>query len=269
MLTFFLFGGMVVMLAGAGSSFEQQLGINHYIGSAVLSVLTIVTVCFGLKNVITIMSLITPVLVVVVAVIAVYAFSSMDKPFSELQTIALAQPQAASHWLLSALLYVSFNIAGTSAVVVVIGSSVRDTRKAALGGIFGGVGIGVLIMIMTLVMIARIDVVAGAPIPTLFLSNLLSHWFGNVMLVLLLVKLWCTTVGIGYALAARGNAYGLPFKVAVVVFVSLAFLGSLFGFVKLIGTVYPLMGYLGFVLMAAIIVSWFRTRKYNVAAQPV
>ncbi|MCY1310930.1 hypothetical protein D9M70_611740 [compost metagenome] len=55
----------------------------------------------------------------------------------------------------------------------------------------------------------------------------------------------------------------------MVVFVGLAFLGSLFGFVKLIGTVYPLMGYLGFVLMAAIIVSWFRTRKYNVSAQPV
>ncbi|PZP26435.1 YkvI family membrane protein [Pseudomonas kuykendallii] len=268
MLTFFLFGSVVVMLAGAGSSFEQQLGVSHYIGGAILSVLTVVTVCLGLKKVITLMSLITPVLMVIVAIIAVYALTSMDKPFGELEPIALAQPQAAGHWLLSALLYVSYNIAGTAAVLVVIGSSVGDTRKAGIGGILGGVGIGALIMVMTVVMMAKIDVVAGSAIPTLFLSNLLSSWFGDVMLVLLLVKLYCTTVGLTYALAARAEAYGLPFKTSVVVSVALAFAGSLFGFVKLVGIVYPAMGYLGFVLMAAIIVAWVRNRRQQPAAQP-
>lgn len=261
MLTFFLFGSVVVMLAGAGSSFEQQLGTSHYLGGAVLAVLTVVTVCLGLKRVITLMSLITPVLMVIVAIIAIYSLTSIDKSWGELQSIALSQPQAAGNWFLSALLYVSYNVAGTAAVLVVIGASITDSRKAGLGGIFGGLGIGALIVVMTLVMLAKIDVVAGSAIPTLFLSNSLSSWFGDVMLVLLLVKLYCTTVGLSYALAARAKAYGLPFKVSVAISVALAYFASLFGFVTLVGIVYPAMGYLGFILMAAIIVAWFRNRR--------
>ncbi|BFO02769.1 membrane protein [Pseudomonas guariconensis] len=261
MLTFFLFGSVVVMLAGAGSSFEQQLGAPHYLGGAVLGVLTIVTVCLGLKRVITTMSLITPVLMVIVGIIAIYALTSVNKPWNDLVNIALSQPQAAGNWLLSSLLYVSYNIAGTAAVLVVIGASVKDVRTASLGGIFGGLGIGTLIIIMSIVMLAKIDIVAGSAIPTLFLSNSLAPWFGNVMLGLLIVKLYCTTVGLSYALAARAEAYGLNFKISVAVSVVIAYFASLFGFVKLVGIVYPLMGYLGSVLIAAIIVGWFRNRR--------
>ncbi len=261
MLTFFLFGSVVVMLAGAGSSFEQQLGTSHYLGGGILAVLTVITACLGLKRVITLMSLITPVLMVIVAIIAIYSVTSIDKSWDELQSIALSQPQAAGNWFLSALLYVSYNVAGTAAVLVVIGASVTDVRKASIGGIFGGLGIGALIVVMTLVMLAKIDVVAGSAIPTLFLSNKLAPWFGDVMLVLLLVKFYCTTVGLSYTLAARAKAYGLPFKTSVAVSVALAYFASLFGFVKLVGIVYPAMGYLGFILMAAIIVAWFRNRR--------
>lgn len=193
--------------------------------------------------------------------IAIYSLTSIDKSWGELQSIALSQPQAAGNWFLSALLYVSYNVAGTAAVLVVIGASITDSRKAGLGGIFGGLGIGALIVVMTLVMLAKIDVVAGSAIPTLFLSNSLSSWFGDVMLVLLLVKLYCTTVGLSYALAARAKAYGLPFKVSVVISVATAYFASLFGFVTLVGIVYTAMGYLGFILMAAIIVAWFRNRR--------
>lgn len=261
MLTFFLFGSVVVMLAGAGSSFEQQLGASHYLGGAVLGVLTIVTVCLGLNRVITTMSLITPVLMAIVAVIAIYALTSVEKPWSDLEVIALAQPQAAGNWFLSSLLYVSYNIAGTAAVLVVIGASVKNLRTAGIGGVLGGVGIGTLIIVMTIVMLAKIDVVGGSAIPTLFLSNSLAPWFGNIMLGLLIVKLYCTTVGLSYALAARAHAYGLNFKIAVAVSVFIAYLASLFGFVTLVGIVYPLMGYLGFILIAAIIVAWFRNRR--------
>lgn len=45
------------------------------------------------------------------------------------------------------------------------------------------------------------------------------------------------------------------------VFGAVAFASSFFGFVTLVGTVYPIMGYLGFVLIAAIIFAWFRGNK--------
>ncbi|MCG8905805.1 MULTISPECIES: hypothetical protein [unclassified Pseudomonas] len=261
MLTFFLFGTMVVMFAGANSSFEQQLGIGHSIGGIVLGVLTIITVCLGLKRVITLMSLITPVLMIIVAIIAVYALTHIQKPLAELEQIALAVPHPAPNWLLGALLYVSYNVAATAAAVVVMGASVTNLRTAALGGVLGGIGVGVLILAMALVMLVQIDVIGGSAIPTLLLSNNIAPWFGDVMLALLLVKLYCTTSGFAYTLAARCAAYGVPFRVATVVAVVLAFVASQVGFVKLVGLVYPAMGYLGFVLMAAIVFAWWRNRS--------
>ncbi|MEW9879773.1 hypothetical protein [Pseudomonas putida] len=85
------------------------------------------------------------------------------------------------------------------------------------------------------------------------------------MLVLLLTKLYCTTVGLTYASAARCEAYGLPFRPAVVISVLLVFAGSLLGFVKLVGLVYPAIVYLGFVLMAAIIIALCRQRRARIA----
>ncbi|OWY31577.1 hypothetical protein [Herbaspirillum aquaticum] len=56
MITFFLFGSVVVMLAGAGSSAHQQAGVPQALGSAIAAVLTIIIVCLGIKRVITLLS---------------------------------------------------------------------------------------------------------------------------------------------------------------------------------------------------------------------
>lgn len=41
----------------------------------------------------------------------------------------------------------------------------------------------------------------------------------------------------------------------------LAFVGSLVGFVSLVGQVYPLFGYLGFLLIGAVVVGWLRVGR--------
>ena len=56
------------------------------------------------------------------------------------------------------------------------------------------------------------------------------------------------------------RAFLLGMGLCTVAAVILAFVGSQFGFVKLVGMVYPAMGYLGFVLMLAIVVTWWRDR---------
>lgn len=267
LLTFFLFGTLVVMLAGAGSSLQQQLGAPQYLGGILVGALCGLIVCFGIDSVITLMSLVTPVLATIIAIIACYALGSMRHPFQALVPVALQQPRAAGNWLLSAWLYVSFNIAATGAMLVVMGGSVTDLRKAGRGGLLGGLGIGVLIAVMSLALLARVDEVSGNAVPTLYLSNRLSPWFGDLMLLLLQVKLLITAVGLTYALAARCEGFGLSFKGSAGVAILLAYGASLLGFVKLVGLVYPAMGYMGSVLVVAIIVAWFRLgRSASVAS---
>jgi uncharacterized membrane protein YkvI len=263
MITFFLFGSVVVMLAGAGSSAHQQAGVPQALGSAIAAVLTIIIVCLGIKRVITLLSLITPILAVMIVVIAIYSLSTMDKSFSELEKIIRTEPQATNNWFLSALLYVSYNVAATAAMLVVMGGTVKESAKAGIGGVIGGLGVGLLILVMSLALMAKADVINGVEIPTLHLSNQMSRWFGSVVLVLFQIKLLLTSIGLTFALAARLRSYGIPFFLGAALSVSTAYVASLLGFVKLVGIVYPAMGYMGSVLIVCIVFAWVRIWRHR------
>lgn len=261
-ITFFLFGVTVVMMAGAGSIFEQQFGIPSIVGNIVMTLLTILTVCLNVQKVISIIGLITPFLLALVIIIAGYSFVTMDVSFYELQQIADKQNAAASNWGLGALLYVSYNIAAGAAMLAVMGGTVKDEKTAGLGGILGGIGLGVLILLINLGMLTKLNTITGIDMPMLFLANEISPVFGILMSIVLLGMIYNTAVGMLYAFTARIVKPEFPiFKMFVVLFGIAAFGASFIGFIKLVGTVYPLMGYLGFTLIAAIIVAWFRGKQ--------
>lgn len=263
MLTFFLFGIIVVMLSGAGSSLNQQFDINPLYGNFILAILTILTLYLGLSKMITTLAIVTPVLMAVVAVIAVYSYSTQTLPLSELLAIAEKQPKASSNWFMGSILYVSYNIAAIAAVLVVLGGSEKDERKAAWGGILGGLMVGALILGISLAVLLRLDITQDTPIPTLHVANQIAPWFGHVMFAVIFVELYCTTVALAFALVARCKTYGLNFNVSIIACMVLAFFASLVGFVKLVGLVYPIMGYLGFILIIAIIFRWFKDRNIH------
>lgn len=261
-ITFFLFGVTVVMMAGAGSIFEQQFGVPSIVGNIVMTLLTLLTVCLNIQRVISIIGLVTPFLLAFVIIIAGYSFMTMDASFTELQQIAEKQNAAASNWGLGALLYVSYNIAAGAAMLTVMGGTVKDEKTAGLGGILGGIGLGVLIMLINLGMLTKLNKVTDADMPMLFLANEISPLFGLLMSVVLLGMIYNTAVGMLYAFAARIVKPELPkFKVFVVLFGFAAFGASFIGFIQLVGTIYPFIGYLGFTLMAAIIVTWLRRKQ--------
>lgn len=68
-ITFFLFGVTVVMMAGSGSIFEQQFGLPAMAGNVVMAVLTILTVCLNVQKLLSVISWITPYLMVLVLII--------------------------------------------------------------------------------------------------------------------------------------------------------------------------------------------------------
>jgi len=261
-ITFFLFGVTAVMMAGAGSIFEQQFGIPSIIGNIIMTVLTIVTVCFNIQRVISIIGLVTPFLLVLVIIIAVYSFITMDMGFNELQQIADKQNAAASNWGLGALLYVSYNIAAGAAMLIVMGGTIKDEKKAGFGGIFGGIGLGILILLINLGMLTKLNKITDVDMPILFLANEISPIFGMLMSIVLLGMIYNTAVGMLYAFTARVIKPELPtFKMFVVLFGIVAFSASFIGFTKLVGTIYPITGYLGFILIASITITWLRGKQ--------
>ena len=131
-----------------------------------------------------------------------------------------------------------------------------------MGGILGGIGLVVLILLINAAMLVKMDVAEGSPMPILTLANEISPAFGMVMFVVLLGMIYNTAVGMLYAFTARIVKRDNPkFNVFVVLFGAAAFGASFIGFITLVGTVYPLMGYLGFTLIAAIVFAWVRGKR--------
>lgn len=262
LITFFLFGVATVMIAGSGSIFQQQFGISPAIGAFILTILVIFTLILDVRNIISIISIITPFLLILIFMITIYSIFISDTNPNVLTEAAKSHPSAAPHWALGGLLYVSYNIAAGVSMLAIIGGTVKDQKVARLGGALGGIGLGVLLLLINLAMYFNIEKLANIDMPTLFLATEISPIIGLFMSLALLGMIFNTAVGMLYAFTARFVASDTkPFKIGIIVVSLLSFAASFVGFIELVGTVYPITGYLGFALIIALILYTFRRKR--------
>ena len=262
LITFFLFGVAVVMFAGAGSTFNQMFGIDPMVGSIIMVALTIATLLLNVKNIMNLIAVITPYLMIVIFIILIYSLFTMDISFPEANEMAQNQASAASNWFMGAILYVSYNLAAGAALLIVMGGTEKDSKVAGLGGIFGGIMLGALIILINLTMFVKMDVVSGMDMPTLELAKQIHPAVGVLMAIALLGMMYNTAVGMFYSFTVRFVAPDHKvFKPTIVVVGLVGFVASLVGFTTLVGKVYSTMGYLGFALIIAVIIAWIRRNK--------
>ena len=259
LISFVLFGIAIVMLAGAGSTFHQMYSFEPSFGSMLMVLAVIFTLLLNAESIINILSALTPYLLGVIFILLIYSLFTMDYSISELNEIAKSQPSATSHWLLSAVLYVSFNFSAGAAMLLVVGGTVKDRRVAKRGGALGGIILGLLILLINAALFAKMDVVIGVEMPTLMLAEQIHPIVGIIMSIILLAMIYSTAVGTLYILAVRiVKPDRFVFKIIVIVLCIIGFAISLIGFTTLIGNMYAIMGYLGIILIITILWSWWR-----------
>lgn len=259
LITAFMFGVGVVMLAGGGALVEQLTGIPKHYGSIAMTVLTVLIVCLDARKVVNIIGAITPLLVLMTVVVAGAAVFQRTLDFDTLVQAAVSLPRGASNWLLAALLYVSYNIVVSTPFLVIMGSQTSSRRIATWGGIAGGALLSSLILLIAGGMLAQVTELADVAMPMLLLASKLSPALGAIMGITIFGMILNTSVGVFYSFSVRLFTPGTAgFVWGTVITAVLAFAGSFVGFIKLVGTVYPMFGYLGFVLMVFTIIGWWR-----------
>jgi uncharacterized membrane protein YkvI len=261
LLTFFLYGVGVAMLAGTGSLFAQQFGFPTVVGGAFMAALVILTLCLNVRRIIDLVSAATPILMAMVVIITVYSLTTANADMDELLSLSRQQETVAPHWAIAAVLYASFNIAVGFPMLAVISGRSGDIKTTSLGGILGGIGLGVLILLINIALLFNLNSLQGAELPTLALATRLSPSVGILMTISITCMIYSTAVGMFFAFSARFTpAETNRFRGFSVLSCSIALLLGQVGFTKLVGTVYPLLGYLGLLLIVAVGVNWFRLR---------
>lgn len=261
-LIFTLFGVGVVMIAGAGSTLEQQFGIPNYIGSLILTALIVLTMMLKVQRVVAVIGSITPFLLLAIVIIAIYSLFTMDTPLSELNPIAQEQKSAVQHWIISGINYASFNIAVGAGMAIVMGAAEKDERIATLGGFFGGLLIGILILLAHFAIFSKIDVVATYDLPLLKIVEDISPTLAVIMAIIIFGMIFNTGAGMFYAFIARffDMENQTPY-LAIVIIGVLGYIASFIGFTDLVGKFYRLIGYLGLFLVVALIYAPIRMKR--------
>jgi len=269
LVTIFMLVLAVVMIAGGGALVTQLTGIQSIWGCIAIAVFTILIVWLDLRQVINLVCSVTPLLAFMVVIVSALAFAGRTADMQTLEIAAQSLPGASSHWFLAALLYVSYNVIAGAPFLIIMGGQTSNSRAAMWGGIFGGILLGALMLMLAGGMFARVDELSGVSIPTLHLAAQSSPTLAILMAIAIFATILNTAVGVLYSFAARLFEPGTArFRLGSAAGGLVAFAGSMFGFTQLIGTVYPFFGYLGFILMAYTLVGWLRLKSGAMPAQP-
>lgn len=248
-VTLSFLGVLVVMAAGAGAVAHEQLGLPAIYGSLFMVFISFLTVISGVRNVIRAIGLVVPFLLVAVVGVAVFSISTLPITTEKLEILAATPAGVSSHWAFTATLYVSYNILLAIAILSPLGVAAYSRRALILGGVLGGLGLGLGILAINLAVISGLPDILNYEVPMIYLASRLSPFLAILYGLILILEIYTTAVSILYGFVVRmGKNNRQRFIYALAASIG-ALIASQIGFSQIILTIYPLMGYVGLILI--------------------
>lgn len=261
-VTLTLFAMGFVMLAGAGSTLEQQFGLPAWIGSAIMVVIVMLTGLLNVNKVTNIISAVTPLIFVAVIVVFVYTMMQLPVDFGSVSELAVQADSPVTPWWLSGINYTCMALMLGVSMSLVIGGNTTNPRVAGWGGVLGGVVYTILLLMNAVALLVNYESVEGSDIPMLQLFETIHPVAALCMVFVTFIMIYNTCISMFYALGRRlsvnhRNRYVPVFLGTCVV----GYFISLIGFGTLMSYVYPAIGYVGMIMVIVMLVWWFRSRK--------
>lgn len=260
MITLFCIG--FAMFAGAGANLEQQFGWSVWIGAVIMLALVLATGLLDVGKVTFVIGAITPFIIVLIAIATLWTIFTAQPDFATLHEQAQEVPTTLPNWWVAAINNLGLNVIVVVSMAIVIGGNFLDSREVGIGGIVGGFVFLFLLAVLVGSMYLTVDVVMESEMPTLAMITDIHPSLGVFMALAIYGMIYNTAIGMFYALAKRLTR-GRPqyFYRVYVITVLIGFVLSFIGFSNLIGWVYPILGYMGILMMIIIGWAWLKNRS--------
>jgi len=237
----FLFCLFVAMLAGAGATAYQAFNLPFTLGAAVVGIIVFAILCFGLDGIVKVNVILAPFMVFGGIFIGLFSFFTYTRP-----AFAGIGASLGVAWLLSAVIYASYNLVTGIPVLAATSELAVTKRDARFGGLVGGGIITVLGISMALPLFLYYTDVISLEIPFLYITAGYGRAFSILYLAVLMVALLTTAACNAFPVMqwAEGIGFSKKVKTAAVICV-LGVAASHIGFSNIVAYVYPLFGFLG------------------------
>ncbi len=252
-ILFFMFGIFVIMSAGAGALINQVFCLPRVLGCALFCIGLCIAAMYGISGAVRVFTVLVPVLVFTTLIICIAALNKYGITISHNTS---GTNSLLGSWWLSAITYVSFNMIASVGTIVPMGSFIKRRRTVYFGIMLSCVlmlafATGIIMTITT--MSASVE----TELPMLDVAFKMSDVVGYIYSALLLIGMFGTSLASIVAIIeyADRKIPTVKSKNKLLIFAIgiLGFFFSLAGFGTLVGTVYPIFGYIGFAVLFFII----------------
>ena len=258
-----LFSIGFVMFAGGGSNINQQFpSIPVWVGGTVMLILVLLVGLMDVDRVTRVIGTITPFIIVFVVLATGYTILTADVDFASLNTWAIDNVNTSlPNWWLSALNYTGLNVMTAVSMSIVIGGNFLDNRAVGIGGLIGGFLYLILLALLVFALFFEAKDVNGEDMPVLKLITGIHPVLGILMTLVIYGMVFNTAIGMFYALGKRLTRNN-PQRFYPVYAASciIGFILSFIGFQSLVSNVYPILGYLGLLMIFVMVYNRIKNR---------
>ncbi len=257
-----VFAIIVIMVAGAIQLIFDALKIKPYITGIVFCGVLALVACTGFGGLSKFFSLLVPLICLFAVIAAVVLISKNSFP-----TLPLGKDfyvnELLGNWFFAAITYLSYSIFSSVGVISPLATRQKNKNTYIYGVIFGTV----LLIFIAIAILFSVFCVSGAkntelPMFTAFCQ--VNKGAALIYAVLLFGGMFGTALT---SLVSLGNYVMLKFDLtnkqkvlAIFLLSALSYFASLFGFDRLIGTVYPLFGYFGIIVLVFIFINFIKLK---------
>lgn len=269
---FLLYG---ILVSGGGATINTLTGLPVWAGNLILSLLSIGCVVLGLNKMVDIIGSLGPVLTVIMLIICVIGLFNADEGIiaGNIAVQNLDVLKAYPNWFISGIMTVAAYTCTGLACLPAFARTMKDcsARDIKLVTILGPLCLELAVAVSALCMLANISDVYDAQIPLLVIASKISSVLGIMVGVMICIALFTTITPLLYSCAAKFGKEGTAkFRVlAAVIGLVSTYGGSLLPFGTLMNIVFPLSGYISFVMLAAVVVCLIRKKGFTEAPPAV
>lgn len=255
-VTLFMLSLFSIMIAGMGSILHDRLSLSYQLSVILMACICMFIILGDIRRVTAVNSVITPILIFGIVLIGLYIIVFKDTPVFNIVSLLRNKPDS---WLVSSLLYVSYNSILSVVVLCNLLPYLKSRKSAKWAGVLGGLVLCLITLILNTTINLFYPKFTTGEIPLLDIVERYSKVLSYVYSIVLWLAMLVSALNSGFCLAERiSSKTNINIKLITVIACIVVIPLSCVGFSGLISSIYPMFGYIGLFMLIVVIYQWFR-----------
>lgn len=271
-----------VMCGGANSTIRELFGyfgidVPVGLGAIIITIAVISTVIFGLDGIVNVLGKLGPIIVILILIVAIWtcitSISGYSQGIVDMENL-LADPNSGvkrvgDNPIFSALSYSGFVIMWFAAFMAELGAK-NKLKEVNAGVVVSIIAIAAAAILCSVALICTASDSCVKDIPSLYLAMQINPVFGAIYAAIVFCGIYTTSVPLLWTGISKLAPEGTPrYKMMVVIGAVVGCLIACFvPYQGLVNFIYGTLGYVGFVLVAFMVIYDIRTHMGKYPIKP-